>query len=200
MTHPMSSTTPKFFGLTALGAPDPWHNKLHDTVMIDIFTEEDVRSSFARTELPSGGVVIEEFLEDLYHGEYPGHELDRLNQFFEEKGGDARSGPVFLDLLVEAIDSLRNVSANQISESVYTAGDGSEFTSNKLMREQRFKHSRLKRDPDTKYCEPVTTSMAVGWTAPPELTEVLKPEHHPKKSCAETKYQDALVKTGMTYR
>jgi hypothetical protein len=40
----------------------------------------------------------------------------------------------------------------------------------------------------------------VGWSAPLELTGALKKHYHPKKSCAETKYQDALVKTGMTYR
>jgi len=55
----MSSTTPKFFGLTALGAPDPFHTKLADTLMIDIFTDEDVSAAYSKKELPGGGVMIE---------------------------------------------------------------------------------------------------------------------------------------------
>lgn len=55
MACPMSSTTPKFFGLTALGAPDPWHTKLADTIMLDIFTDEDVKAAFAKAQ--RGGTV-----------------------------------------------------------------------------------------------------------------------------------------------
>jgi hypothetical protein len=67
MTHPMSSTTPKFFGLTALGAPDPWHNNLVDTVLLDIFTDEDVRISFERKQGPQGGVVLEGMIFNNKH-------------------------------------------------------------------------------------------------------------------------------------
>lgn len=55
----MSATTPKFFGLTALGAPDPWHTKLADTVLLDIFTDADVENAYAKVELPDGGVMLE---------------------------------------------------------------------------------------------------------------------------------------------
>lgn len=66
-----------------------------------------------------------------------------------------------LDLLLVAIESVRKLSEKQVSDSVYTTGDGSEFSSCKLMREERYKHLRLRRNPDEKYNVPVTTSMAV---------------------------------------
>lgn len=67
-------------------------------------------------------------------------------------------------MLLVAVECVRKIAAKQVSDSVYTAGDGSEFTSNKLMREERYKHLRLRRNPDEKYNIPVTTSMAVGFS------------------------------------
>mmetsp|Transcript_31121 Transcript_31121/g.69886 ORF Transcript_31121/g.69886 Transcript_31121/m.69886 type:complete len:202 (+) Transcript_31121:136-741(+) len=201
MSQPMSSTTPKFFGLSALGATDPFHTKLKNTVMIDIFTDDDVRQSFARTQFEDGaGVKLEDFLEDLYHGEYPEHELERITEFLVDEGVDAAAEPVPLGKLLLAMEHLRTHSKDHVHESVYTVGHGSEFTSNQLMREYRFKHIRLKDEPHHKYQEPLTTSQQVGWPAHPTLDAALKKPHNPKKSCPETKYQDALVKTGITYR
>ena len=104
-----------------------------------------------------------EFIEDLYHGEYPVHELRKLEKCLSANGCDLNSGSgtVKLDLLLLAVEEVRKIAAQQVSDSVYTAGDGSEFTSNKLMREERYKHLRLRRNPDEKYSVPVTTSMAV---------------------------------------
>jgi hypothetical protein len=102
-----------------------------------------------------------EFLEDLYHGEYPLHELARLEDYLSINGCDSKHETVNLNLLLAAVEELRNVAANQVSDSVYNAGKASEFTSNKLMREERYKHLRLRQNPDEKYSVPVTTSMAV---------------------------------------
>mmetsp|Transcript_1374 Transcript_1374/g.2323 ORF Transcript_1374/g.2323 Transcript_1374/m.2323 type:complete len:203 (-) Transcript_1374:167-775(-) len=202
MTQPMSSTTPKFFGLTALGAPDPFHNNLVDTVMIDIFTDDDLTSAFRKSCWDDDRVFVPDFLKALYRGEFPHPEMEKLFDALAERGVNARDGDAVGEaMLVEAVGLLRDISQQQISDSVYGVGAASEYSSSALMRGHRFKHQRLKDHPGDKYAEPVTTSMAVGWKAPPELDDrALGKSYHPKKSCAETQYQDALVKTGMTYR
>merc|ERR1719446_25988 len=122
-----------------------------------------------------------------------------MRDFLAQDGIDT-SAPVSLDQLSLAVEHLREHSKKHVEDSVYNAGHGSQFTSNQLMREYRFKHIRLKDDPHLKYNENLTTSQQVGWPAHPELDSALKKGYLPKKSCPETKYQDAHVKTGMTYR
>lgn len=105
--------------------------------------------------------MYSEFIEDLYHGEYPAHELTKLQKCLLENGCDSNIETVKLDMLLVAVEAVRQISVKQVSDSVYMTGDGSEFSSNKLMREERYKHLRLRRNPDEKYSIPVTTSMAV---------------------------------------
>lgn len=142
----------------------------------------------------------EAFLEALYRGEYPAHELEGLAAFLEEWGLAQRGQAVGFEDLAQGVAALRTKAQGQITGGVYNAGSGSQYTSNALMRAHRFKHIRLKEDPTLKYSDPVTVQMAVGWTTPPELKGAMDQGYRPKKSCPETKYQDALVKTGMTYR
>ena len=47
---------------------------------------------------------------------------------------------------------------------------------------------------------PIVESQKIGWTAPVELRDCVAHDAHPKKSCAETIYQDELVKSGFAPR
>lgn len=103
-----------------------------------------------------------EFMEALYRGEFPQFEFEAIARLIESAGGNPRSSVVHEHEVVQAVESLRKLAEAQIDTSVYEGGSGSEFSSNKLMRERRFKHIRLKRQPDEKYSQPVTTSMSVS--------------------------------------
>lgn len=167
----MSSMTPKFFGLTALGAPDSWHLNLAGTVMIDVFTPADVAAAYTQTERVENGakgVVLEDFLAALYHGEYPPVELQRLRALLADARGpgegvapDASEALVGLAALAAAVELLKQVAQDQVTDSVYNAGRGSELTSNALFRAHRFKHARLKEGPEAKYAKPATASQEV---------------------------------------
>lgn len=88
--------------------------------------------------------------------------MQKLFDALSESRIDARGGEaVKFMALMEAVDLVRLISQQQISDSVYGVGEGSEYSSSALMRGHRFKHQRLKQNPGDKYVEPVTTSMAV---------------------------------------
>lgn len=99
-----------------------------------------------------------EFLEQLYRGEYPAFELSEMKKVARLQGFE---GTVPLQIVLLAVNELRRLSDEKVSHAVYEHGSASEYSSNKHMREHRFKHIRLKHQPDAKYSIPVTTSMAV---------------------------------------
>merc|ERR1719316_2288172 len=74
------------------------------------------------------------------------------------------------------------------------AKNATEFTSLIDFSEERFKHTRLRKDPMDKYKAPMTDSMRIGW----HEEEVFN-ERFPKTSCAETRYADAMVMAGQDY-
>jgi len=79
----------------------------------------------------------------------------------ERDGLTVRGEPVNYDNLVVSINAMRLRQQKQIGDSVYNAGSASQYTSNALMRAHRFKHIRLKENPDVKYAEPVTVQQSV---------------------------------------
>jgi len=180
----MSSMTPKFFGLTALGAPDSWHLNLNGTVMINIFTADDVAAAYKRTERIEGkakakGAVLGDFLTELYRGEYPPVELQRLKEIVSRSVTNS-SGElvppeefdelVGLAVLEDAVEQLKQVAEEQVTDSVYNMGSGSEHASNALFRAHRFKHTRLKEGPEAKYTKPATASQEVIHTSTSPLS------------------------------
>jgi hypothetical protein len=81
---------------------------------------------------------------------------------------------------------------DQIREMLKGVGkNASEFGSAADMREERFKHTRLRKDPMDKYKAPMTDGMRIGW----HEEEVFN-ERFPKSSCAETKYADHMYMAG----
>ena len=106
-------------------------------------------------------VVSQDFLTELYHGEYPPQEEKYIHEIVRNNGADYLEQAVVFADIKEAVLTLRKRSDDQVYNSTYYAGSGSEFTSNKQFREHRFKHSRLRADPVAKYSEPVITSQAV---------------------------------------
>eukprot|EP00927_Polykrikos_kofoidii_P044853 TRINITY_DN3872_c0_g1_i1.p2 TRINITY_DN3872_c0_g1~~TRINITY_DN3872_c0_g1_i1.p2 ORF type:complete len:179 (-),score=32.40 TRINITY_DN3872_c0_g1_i1:100-636(-) len=68
--------------------------------------------------------------------------------------------------------------------------NATEFQSYEDLRAERFKHTRLRKDPMDKYKGPMTENMKVGW----HEEEVFN-ERFTKKSCEETRYVDSMTKS-----
>lgn len=64
-------------------------------------------------------------------------------------------------------------------------------------QERMRSHKLLDELPKSKYNQPLTTNMSVGW-AKVDYNKVQK-DILPKRSCAETLYADAMVKAGVYY-
>lgn len=195
----MSSSEPKFFGLTALGAPCPYNPKLLDTVTCDIFTDDDIEDAFQKAAPFSGQERLRKFFSFLYRGEYRNMELERVSEILVQQESCMADADASLEQIRASLATLKREGAEVQKCREYGKGSGSEFSSNQLYREHRYQHVRYRSGPAEKYSEPLTESQKIGWTAPPEFRSAAF-EKHPKKSCAETIYQDELVKSGFAPR
>jgi len=64
-----------------------------------------------------------------------------------------------------------------------------QYQSYDFLREERRRHRRRKKSPIDVFKVPLTAAQQVGWHE-----EVVINKRYPKKSCEETRYQDAVVK------
>merc|ERR1712150_304107 len=69
------------------------------------------------------------------------------------------------------------------------AKNATEYTSFEDLRQERFKHQRVRKEPMDKYKAPMTEAMKVGWHE-----EEVYNERFPKRSCEETRYIDAMTR------
>ena len=74
---------------------------------------------------------------------------------------------------------------------------GCEYSSYTKMMNDRYKHSRMDNNLEEKYKVPLTFNQSVGFKVEDERNkELVKMERHPIVLCAETRYADAMIKTG----
>ena len=72
-----------------------------------------------------------------------------------------------------------------------------EYTSYNKMIGDRYKHTRMQKNPDDKFKVPVTFNMSIGFKVEDERNkDLIKMERHPIVLCDETKYADTMIKTG----
>ncbi len=149
-----SRTQPRFFGLTALGAPDPYHGCLLDTVTSDIFDDADVAAAFKKVSNGDleGFELVRSFMEALFHGEFPEQELKQLIAILKDDegcdvlAGDSANG----EQIARGMATLQSEGERYQKSRRYDSGSGSEFQSNQLYREHRFRHMRYKQGPAEK--------------------------------------------------
>ena len=68
------------------------------------------------------------------------------------------------------------------------------------MKEDRFKHKRMANDLQDKYKLPMTYNQSVGFRTNDEISkEIGKQEKKPIIKCPETKYAEAMIKTGFHF-
>ena len=65
------------------------------------------------------------------------------------------------------------------------------------MMDDRYKNTRMKNELEEKYKVPLTFNQSIGFKVNDERAkDLVKMERHPNKMCDETRYADAMIKTG----
>ena len=74
---------------------------------------------------------------------------------------------------------------------------GCEYKSYTKMMDDRYKNRRMANDLEEKYKVPLTFNQSVGFNLKDERAmDIVKCERYPIVLCNETKYADAMIKTG----
>lgn len=80
------------------------------------------------------------------------------------------------------------------------AAGAKEYQSFTKMKEDRFKHKRMNNDLQDKYKQPLTYNQSVGFRHNDEISmDITKQEKKPLRKCPETKYAEAMIKTGIHF-
>jgi len=185
--------TMAFFGLTQLGPQDPFAAANPDALDIGIFSEEEFRRAFNKLDKDgSHTITIDELaplLEIVYHGPAPEAELKKLMARFDTNADGRITWAEFRRTLADA------KAAAAATKDEYADKAGTEFKSSSELRETMRRHKRVEREPQAKSRVPLTAGQEYGW----DKEVVVKTVRFPKKSCAETAYIDAMVKSGVYY-
>lgn len=68
------------------------------------------------------------------------------------------------------------------------------------MKADRYKHTRMRADPQEKYKIPMTFNQSVGFYNSDKLSrDIAKQPQYPNRKCAETKYAEEMIKTGIHF-
>jgi hypothetical protein len=180
-----------FFGLTALGAASAFNFNSLKLMDPTEFSDKEWMESFARFDNGGSGIMaldnLEKLLKNLYHGPAP----DGLAAEFSKRFGDAStvSRDEFMFALQDIKEAFKTLREGQ--------NLGAEYTSASEFQERMRANKLLKALPTETFHAPMTTSMGLGWEKV-NYDQILE-NINPKKSCAETKYADAMVKAGVYY-
>ena len=179
-----------FFGITSLGAPNPFQANLINALGINVFSDEEFESTFRRVDRDGSGAITPDEVEDLLTETYGFPPLEEEVKMFMEEFDLNQDGKVTIDEFKSALVRMRE-KLNSRAEK------GREHTSNLQMREDRFKHRRLQGEVTDKYKLPMTSNQKNGFYLKDEQQqEIAKMTRYPVRKCQETKYADEMVRTG----
>mmetsp|Transcript_17463 Transcript_17463/g.43544 ORF Transcript_17463/g.43544 Transcript_17463/m.43544 type:complete len:201 (-) Transcript_17463:863-1465(-) len=168
-----------FFGITALGAPNPFEN----LTFFKTIPPEDWKEAFDL--LKEGKAVSVERMEDLLFEaagkqEAPAEEKDLFFELVRESGLEEFSW-TDLGQIVEGVLELQK------------KPHSTEFKSGVQQRERLHKHTRVFGNPQEKHTLPMTASQEYGWKSEPNdpfrCTTDFK-----KKTCELTQYEEAILR------
>jgi len=186
-----------FFGLTALGAQNPFDVQSKTYALLCIFEVEEFQEAFEKIDKAGTGHIaitdLAELLKIVYHGPAPDPEYQL---FLEKLGGKDRETTIMWEEFGRAYHNLCQWIADKEAASNDGIGAAANYVSYDDMEQSKKKHIRLNYGPKDKLISPLTAVQEIGWNAG-EFIE--KRTVHGKKSCAETIYASELVKSGVYY-
>ena len=116
-----------FFGITALGAPNPFQKNLINALGINVFSDEEFESTFIRVDRDGSGAITPDEVEDLLTETYGFPPLEEEVKMFMEEFDLNQDGKVTLQEFKSALIRMREKINSQ-------AEKGREHTSNLQMR------------------------------------------------------------------
>lgn len=175
-----------FFGVTCLGPSNPFSVSLLSALGVNSFSDEEFEEVFERLKREDGTI-----------------DKSQIHQILRETYGFDPM-PEETNLFLNELELAQNID-NGISWEIWKAGladvretleevrsKATQYTSyNDLMADRR-KHKRKRNGPMDVFKQPMHIGQEVGW----HEEEVVN-ERFPKSTCAETKYADALIKSGV---
>ena len=183
-----------FFGLTRLGHERPFFSNTDGAYALNIFDDEEFGAAFdagAGGSPTAASAALRDILERLYRGPFvPASILRGLGDALGG-GGDSFSKDDFM----QACRKLKREAEER--EAGAGANEAREYGSYHKLKADSRKNARLKFGPSEKYVHPMTCNQDLGWRA--EEGKDVNTVRRPKKSCAETKYADAMVKAGVYF-
>eukprot|EP00928_Gymnodinium_smaydae_P067773 TRINITY_DN5076_c2_g1_i1.p2 TRINITY_DN5076_c2_g1~~TRINITY_DN5076_c2_g1_i1.p2 ORF type:complete len:200 (-),score=59.87 TRINITY_DN5076_c2_g1_i1:165-695(-) len=170
--------------VTALGPADPFKTNLLSALGIMHFTNDEIKDTYKEV-VGEGNPIDKAQIFNLLKKAYGFEPMPEEMGIFVNQFAIDEPGELTWDELVEGM--------NQIRETLDgVSKNAAEFTSYGDMRDERFKHTRMRKDPMDKYKAPMTDSQTIGW----HEEEVFN-ERFAKTSCEETRYADAMTKCGV---
>jgi hypothetical protein len=186
-----------FFGLTAYGPQNALLAAHTDFSMVGAFTHKDFEDAYhkALRESDDGGggdaaQFLGRVLELVYHGPPPPGDSRRLMQY-----APAGANQVTLTELLAVVDAATRDEEAWNEQQRDKVASTAEYAVGSNQQDDRTRHVRAEHGPRTKYTEPVTGSMAIGW----EPASFVGVKRAAKKSCAETIFASELIKAGVYY-
>jgi len=172
------------FGVTCLGPPNPFQVTLLASMGVTNFSDEEFHDAWENVQ--EGDQVIRTEIYRVLTTCYGFEPMpEELNFFVSKLGLDQERDPVTWDEFLDVIITIRE-------ELKIVAKNGIHFKSYEELRLARGKHTRNKNGPMEIFRQPFTMGQEYGWHE-----EEVENERRPKKSCAETKHAEALIKAGV---
>ncbi|CAD7938824.1 unnamed protein product [Amoebophrya sp. A25] len=172
-----------FFGVTSLGPAQPIGCNLLSTLGVTSFSDNDFKKAFytlADREGKINRIDVYECMTRTYGFEPMPEEIN----IFVSTMKLHEDGVLTWEEFSGGLKAIR--------EKVKKIGKrATHYDSYKDYSDDLRKHARVKFGPMEVYKRPMTTAQAVGWHE-----EEVFIDRFPKQSCAETKYQDEVVKSG----
>lgn len=102
-----------FFGITALGPPEPFKAKLVSALGINVFSDEEFEAAFVRMDRDGSGAITPDEVEDLLTATYGFPPLEEEIQMFMEKFDLNQDGKVTLTEFRTVLSKLREETQNK---------------------------------------------------------------------------------------
>eukprot|EP00831_Metopus_contortus_P013743 TRINITY_DN1559_c0_g1_i5.p1 TRINITY_DN1559_c0_g1~~TRINITY_DN1559_c0_g1_i5.p1 ORF type:complete len:222 (-),score=55.96 TRINITY_DN1559_c0_g1_i5:284-949(-) len=183
-----------FFGITQFGPQNNFQSALVNAIGLTMFNEEEYKTAFMKIDKDKSGFITVDELHDLllnaYGFEPLEEELEMLMAEFDTNKDNKISWEEFtaaLDRIKKSLDSKAATSKHYGSHEKYVL--------------DRVKHKRIDADPDAKFKYPMSFGQTYGFKVTAENKKGFyhHPESFPKNMCDETKYAEAMIKTGFQH-
>jgi hypothetical protein len=172
-----------FMGITALGPPNPFSVNLLSALGVTSFSDEEFFAVWKLVDKDQTGVRTDEVFEVL-EGTYGFEPMpEEMNLFVVELALN-ESRTITWQEFTDALGRIRE-QVNKVGEA------GRYYTSFQDISDDLVKGRRKPNGPMGIYKHPMTCMQEVGWHE-----EDVFNERFPKNSCNETRFQDAMYKSG----